>query len=254
MNVQGFDETYTDTAVRKKQNKKKEKKRDWLVTLSSVQLVLAVLGVLCVLALSKISPVTFSALRDEFTVIMQTDMSIRETVGRIRGILMPEVVQPEFDETASGSGGEDVRLYQAQGNICFAPFDTTVEMVVPVNGRITSRFGYRTHPISDKFGIHNGTDIAAPEGTAVLAALDGRVEEIGYNDVRGNYIQLSHGGETKTLYMHCKEIIAPEGAVVRSGEVIATVGSTGYSTGPHLHFSISVCGKYCNPEWLIDDV
>ncbi len=237
----------------KKSKNKKEKKTDWLVMLSSVQLALAVVGVVLVFALSKISPLTFSALRDEFNLIMQTDMSVSQTVNRIRGVFFPEIVQPQVNADGTPSGGEDVELYQAEGNVCFAPLDTTVEMVVPVNGRITSRFGYRYHPITGKFGIHNGTDIAAPEGTPILAAFDGRVEEIGSNSIRGNYILLSHGGETETLYLHCKEIIAPEGAVVRKGEVIATVGSTGYSTGPHLHFSISVGGKYCNPEWLIDD-
>ena len=102
--------------------------------------------------------------------------------------------------------------------------------------------------------VLKGQKIGDGEGTDILAAFDGRVEEIGYNSVRGNYIQLSHGGGTKTLYLHCSEIIAPEGAVVRQGEVIARVGNTGWSTGAHLHFSISVGGKYCNPEWLINDV
>ncbi len=252
--MSGFDETYSDSAVRKNHKKKKEKKSDWLVSLSSAQLVLAVIGVVLVFALSKMSPMTFSALRDEFNLIMQTDMSISETLGRIRSVFSPGVIQPVNQEESTAAGGEDVEVYMAEDNVCFAPLDTTVKMVVPVNGEITSRFGYRNHPITGKFGIHNGTDIAAPEGTDILAAFDGRVEEIGFNKVRGNYILLSHGGETKTLYMHCSEIIAPKGAVVRQGEVIARVGNTGWSTGPHLHFSISVGGKYCNPEWLINDV
>lgn len=249
----GFDETYSDSNLRKKPKKKKDSKSDWLVTLSTVQLVLAVIGVVLVFALSKMSPMTFSALRDEFNLIMQTDMSVSETLGRIRSVFAPGVIQPLYEESTA-AGGEDIGVYMAEDNVCFAPLDTTVKMVVPVNGEITSRFGYRNHPITGKFGIHNGTDIAAPEGTAILAAFDGRVEEIGYNKVRGNYIQLSHGGETKTLYLHCSEIIAPKGAVVRQGEVIARVGNTGWSTGAHLHFSISVGGKYCNPEWLINDV
>lgn len=249
----GFDEMYSDSNLRKKIKKKKDSKSDWLVTLSTVQLVLAVIGVVLVFALSKMSPMTFSALRDEFNLIMQTDMSVSETLGRIRSVFAPGVIQPSYEESTA-AGGEDIGVYMAEDNVCFAPLDTTVKMVVPVNGEITSRFGYRNHPITGKFGIHNGTDIAAPEGTAILAAFDGRVEEIGYNKVRGNYIQLSHGGETKTLYLHCSEIIAPKGAVVRQGEVIARVGNTGWSTGAHLHFSISVGGKYCNPEWLINDV
>ncbi len=249
-----IDETYNDIPIKKKSAKKKDKKRDWLVSLSSAQLILAVVGVLLLLTVSKMSPMTFATLRDEFNSIMQKDMSITEVFVRIRGVFAPGVIQPETDETTTASGGEDIQLYQAQDNVCFAPIDTTVRMIMPVNGEITSRFGYRNHPITDKFGIHNGTDIAAPEGTSILAAFDGRVEEIGCNSVRGNYILLSHGGDTKTLYLHCSEIIAPEGALVRQGEVIARVGNTGWSTGAHLHFSIIVGGKYCNPEWLINDL
>ena len=172
---------------------------------------------------------------------MQKDMSASESA---------EVDYPVL----YGAGGEDSAVYEATENVCFAPFDTTVDMIIPTEGKITSRFGYRYHPITGVFGVHNGTDIAAPEGTPIYAAFNGKVEEVGCNSVRGNYILLSHGGNTKTLYMHCSEITVPEGAVVRQGEIIAKVGSTGYSTGPHLHFSIIIGGKYCNPEWLINDI
>lgn len=250
--MRSFDDVYNDTPLKKKT--KKNKKSDWLVSLSSAQLVLAVIGVMLVLAVSKMSPMTFADLRDEFNLIMQKDMSITEVFVRVRSVFLPGVVQPEITDDVSASGGDDIQVYMADENVCFAPVNTTVDMVMPVNGRITSRFGYRNHPITGKFGVHNGTDFAAEEGTAIYAAFDGTVEEIGSNSVRGNYILLSHGGETQTLYLHCSEIIAPEGAIVRRGEVIARVGNTGYSTGPHLHFSIIVGGKYCNPEWLINDI
>jgi len=224
----------------KRIKRKNRRKGDWLVEVSSVQLVLACIGVILVLLVSKLSPVTFSGLKSEFDALMQNDIGAKEKVS--------VSVDASF-----AAGGEDEK-YEATENVCFAPFDTTVEMTMPTNGRITSRFGYRYHPITGEFGVHNGTDIAAPEGTPIFAAFNGKVEEVGYNSVRGNYILLSHGGDTKTLYLHCSEITAPEGAVVRQGEVIAKVGSTGYSTGPHLHFSILIGGKYCNPEWLINDL
>lgn len=234
--MDSFDETYSDLRKKKSDDKRKKKpKQDWLVAISAVQLVLAVLGVLLLFTVSKLSPVTFSSLKAEFESLMQKDISESKEVSLF------------------AAGGEDEK-YEATENVCFAPFDTTVKMIVPTQGRVTSRFGYRHHPITGKFGIHNGTDIAAPEGTPICAAFNGMVEEIGYNKVRGNYILVSHGGDTQTLYMHCSEVVAPEGAVVRQGEVIAKVGSTGYSTGPHLHFSILIGGKYCNPEWLIDDI
>ena len=228
------DETRSDSQnKRSKKNKKKtDRKNDWLVVISSVQLALALLGVALTMLISKVSPSTFSSLKTEFDLLMQKDIGV-------------------FD--FSGSGGVDEK-YEATENVCFAPPDTTVSMVVPAEGRISSRFGYRQHPITGNFGIHNGTDIAAPEGTPIYAAFNGTVEEVGYNSARGNYVLLSHGGDTQTLYLHCSEIVAPEGAVVRGGEIIAKVGSTGDSTGPHLHFSIKIGGKYCNPEWLMDDI
>ena len=254
-----FDETCLDSLQHRKPKKKKDKKRDWLVSLSSTQLVLACIGVALLLLVSKVSPVTFSALRTEFSEIMQFDMSIREVAGRVYSVFIPPQEQTEDEihsesQQTTAAGGEDTELYSATENVCFAPFDTTVEMIMPVEGEITSQFGYRYHPITEVFGIHNGTDIAAQEGTPIATVLNGTVEEIGYNGVRGNYILVSHGGDTQTLYLHCSEIIAEKGAVVRQGEIIAKVGNTGYSTGPHLHFSILIGGKYCNPEWLINDI
>lgn len=251
--MEAFDETYSGARERNRNKKKKINKKDWLVSLSTVQLVLACVGVALLLLVSKFSPYTFSALKAEFDSIMQTDMSVREVAGRIHSAFVPEIPQTA-EPQGEASGGEDTEIYEATENVCFAPFDTTVEMLIPVSGRITSRFGYRTHPITGKFGVHNGIDISAPEGTPISAAFNGRVEEVGHNSVRGNYILISHGGDTKTLYLHCSEITAPEGAVVRQGEIVAKVGNTGWSTGPHLHFSIIIGGKYCNAEWLMNDL
>lgn len=254
--MDGFDETYPRKRTAVSKRKKQNSKPDWLVSLSSAQLALAVAGVLLLLLISKASPAGFNELRSKFNTIMQTDMSVSQVADAVKS-LIPEKITGQNEsvsEESAASGGEDIELYEATENVCFAPIETTVDICIPVEGEITSRFGYRTHPITGKFGIHNGTDIAAEEGTKISAALNGVVEEVGYNDVRGNYILLSHGGDTKTLYMHCSEIIAPEGAVIRQGEIIALVGNTGWSTGPHLHFSIIIGGKYCNPEWLINDI
>ncbi len=253
--MESFDETYSRPRVNSKARAKRAPKKDWLVSLSAAQLSLAVLGVAVLLLLMRFAPASFNTLKAEFNRIMQVDMSASQVVSRLKElIVLEEKTEKNEAETTLAAGGEDVEVYAADENICFAPLSSTVEITVPVAGEITSRFGYRIHPITGVFGIHNGTDIAADEGTPIAAAMSGRVEEIGYNDVRGNYILLSHGGETKTLYLHCSEIIAPEGANVRSGEIIAKVGSTGWSTGAHLHFSVIVGGKYCNPEWLLGDL
>ena len=246
--MESFDETYSRTKPKSK--KKFNKKRDWLVNISTVQLVLAAAGIVLILLAGRFFPASFNSLKAEFNRIMQTDMTVSQIVETVKTAV--KYYEPETEPVSAG--GEDTALYKATAEVCFAPLDTTVEMCVPVQGRISSKFGYRVHPVTGEFGIHNGTDIAAEEGTPIQAAFNGTVEEIGFTSARGNYIILAHGGETRTVYLHCSEIVAPEGAKVRAGEIIAKVGSTGRSTGPHLHFSIKVNGKYCNPEWLLNDL
>lgn len=261
--MDSFEETYSRSKPKTKAGKKKRTKPDWLVSISSAQLMLAVAAVALILLAGKLFPASFNSLKAEFDRIMQVDMSVSQIVSTVRSVTFfqspkeestSEEASTDDDSMLEASGGEDVEIYKATDTVCFAPLDTTVDMCVPVRGRITSKFGYRIHPITGAFGTHNGTDIAADEGTPIYAAFNGKVEEVGYTSARGNYIILAHGGDTKTVYMHCSETVAPEGANIRSGEIIAKVGSTGRSTGPHLHFSIIVNGKYCNPEWLLNDL
>lgn len=108
-----------------------------------------------------------------------------------------------------------------------------------INGTITSRFGTRVDPISGVVKTHGGTDIAAPEGTPILAAADGTVVAATYNaGGYGFYVKIMHNGTYSTLYGHCSALLVSAGQTVKQGQVIAKVGSTGYSTGPHLHFEV----------------
>jgi len=117
----------------------------------------------------------------------------------------------------------------------------------PVAGRISSGFGTRIHPISGKRKSHNGIDIAAGSGTPIKAAGSGKVITASYIRGYGNTIVIDHGGGISTLYGHCSRLYAKVGQSVKTGERIAAVGSTGYSTGPHLHFEVRVNGKPVNP-------
>ncbi len=117
----------------------------------------------------------------------------------------------------------------------------------PGSGRITSKFGSREQPTKGASTNHKGIDIGAPTGTAIVAAADGSVVISTYSYSAGNYIMLNHGGGVYTVYMHCSRLLVSEGATVKKGQTIAKVGSTGYSTGPHLHFGIRSNGKYVNP-------
>ncbi len=115
------------------------------------------------------------------------------------------------------------------------------------DGRYTSYFGERTDPLSYEDDYHGGVDIGADEGEKIRAVYDGVVTRVGYDDISGYYIFLSHKNGYESFYCHCSEIIAKENAVIRQGETIALVGSTGYSTGPHLHFEIRLDGESIDP-------
>ena len=119
---------------------------------------------------------------------------------------------------------------------------------MPLSGRITSTFGYRRHPITHVYKLHTGIDIAARTGTPIHAAADGTVILSGWMGAYGNAIIIDHGGGVSTLYGHCSRLIARVGQDVKRGQVIAKVGSTGYSTGPHCHFERRENGKPINPR------
>ena len=117
----------------------------------------------------------------------------------------------------------------------------------PSSSRITSSFGDRESPTEGASSSHQGVDIGASTGSSILAAASGTVTISTYSYSAGNYIMINHGGGVSTVYMHCSELLVSAGQEVTQGQVIAKVGSTGYSTGPHLHFGIRVNGSYVNP-------
>lgn len=117
--------------------------------------------------------------------------------------------------------------------------------------RITSEFGYRIHPILKVKKLHTGMDFGAPTGTKIVAANSGTVIKAGWNNSYGNMVMVDHGGGIVTLYAHNSKLVVKTGDVVSKGQLVAYSGSTGMSTGPHLHFEVRVDGQYQNPRnWL----
>jgi murein DD-endopeptidase MepM/ murein hydrolase activator NlpD len=119
--------------------------------------------------------------------------------------------------------------------------------VYPIRGRLTSPYGWRNDPISGVRRYHAALDLAAVTGTPIGAAMDGRVATVGYNSNYGNFIILTHGNGFQTLYAHMSRTSVAQGAYVRQGAKIGEVGSTGYSTGDHLHFAVYKNGRAVNP-------
>ncbi|MEQ1491673.1 MAG: M23 family metallopeptidase, partial [Terricaulis sp.] len=126
-------------------------------------------------------------------------------------------------------------------------------MKTPINGaRLSSGFGMRRHPILGYSRMHRGTDFAAPTGTAILAAGDGVVERAGPFSSFGNYVRIRHANGYETAYAHMSRFARGmrAGARVRQGQVIGYVGTTGRSTGPHLHYEVLRRGQQVNPMSL----
>lgn len=269
---------FADNDISARKNTKPKTKTDYLIRLILLQCVLCALIISGVFVASKISPPTFEKIRNDYYEIAKKDMSAGEIVEQIKDaaefVFTPndnlpalsenvsvesyEVISDETGESvavgeiADGSGGGDIEGKTAAEGTSFAPYFVSVAPVLPVkNGRITSEFGYRTNPVSGKYGFHTGLDLAAAEGTPVSASFYGKVVETGESDVWGMYVLLEHSDGLHTYYCHLSEIYVSEDAVIRQGETVGLVGSTGWSTGPHLHFEIRINGVRVNPETIL---
>jgi murein DD-endopeptidase MepM/ murein hydrolase activator NlpD len=127
------------------------------------------------------------------------------------------------------------------------PAQTTSGLMMPVAGPITSYFGYRYHPILHFTRFHAGLDIGASWGSPIVAAADGQVAAAGWGGGYGREVQIAHGGGITSVYGHMSEVVAQAGTYVRRGQLIGYVGSSGLSTGPHLHFEVRQGGQPVNP-------
>jgi murein DD-endopeptidase MepM/ murein hydrolase activator NlpD len=125
--------------------------------------------------------------------------------------------------------------------------DGTQPIKMPVQGHLTSGFGERFHPILGYERFHDGLDLAAAAGTPIVAAADGRVVSAGWSRGYGQAVEIAHADRVDTKYGHMSRIAAYPGEIVRRGEIIGYVGSTGLSTGPHLHFEVLKNGRPVDP-------
>ena len=122
----------------------------------------------------------------------------------------------------------------------------------PVSARyhLSSGFGDRYHPILKRRRFHSGVDIAIPTGTPIQAALDGKVQTASFDNVNGNYVVLGHGDGLNTIYCHASKLLVKEDDAVKQGEIFARSGSTGRSTGPHLHFGMRIGRSWVDPAMI----
>ena len=228
-----------------------EKKKNSTNSVMIVQLVVCIFAVVSVFLIGRLSPQTFEFIRDEYNRIMSVDMDAKEIASSAKKVIERAEATDEGQTAEKSTERKNVNTVKsaADGEVMavMSLFKSDEEITVPVHGEITSEYGNRTNPVSGEYLMHSGVDIAASQGTEIRAAYSGIVSEVGSNSVGGNYISLVHKDGSETLYCHCSKIIAEKGDVIRAGETIALVGSTGRSTGPRLHFEITVDGKTENP-------
>jgi murein DD-endopeptidase MepM/ murein hydrolase activator NlpD len=180
---------------------------------------------------------TLSAIAEIFEVDQSAIMTVNE--------LFSDTLKPDTSLFIPGARLREVDLQEINGDL----------FGWPIRGRITSLYGYRPNPFNPKDDgtrqFHSGIDIAAAAGTHIRAAQSGRVSTVSYDASFGNYIVINHHSGYRTLYAHMSVTRVKAGALVTAGQHIGDVGSTGRSTGPHLHFTVYKNGVTVNPLNLI---
>lgn len=140
-------------------------------------------------------------------------------------------------------------------NVRLDRIDFGSDFVKPLKrGRITSRFDYRVNPVTGRYVFHTGMDLGAASGSDIMAMKAGKVISAKTSGGYGKCVILEHENGVRTLYAHCSRLLVKAGERVRKGQVIALVGSTGNSTGPHLHIEFRKGGKRYDPEWVLGGI
>lgn len=254
---------------------KKEERKDFFVKITTIQLILAA-AIFCLCFFGgRAAGEDENRLAADYRRMTAQDMSLDDLKALFaqkggnrtdeEGTTAPDetdkdAVAPTEEKTTAVF--EPVTLPEASGlqlglsktgaaSAAFLSAQLHTTPVFPVSGSISSSFGSRVSPIYHYDETHKGVDIAAKQGSTIRAVMDGVVSMVDRTPGRGNFIILDHGetaeGKIQTLYQHCDKILLDVGTVVRAGEAIALVGSTGDCTGPHLHLEYRVDGECRDP-------
>lgn len=239
------DETRIQSWVEEKKEKQNERVRPALhLSVVAVQSVACGVLLLLVLLLRVAGGGAYEPLRKQF----RHALSRNELMTSLSDIWKDRPLEHSTTEDApvkfDGFTNEEPAQLTDSGGIlaAHAPLE---------KGTLTSAYGRRDHPINGAEEFHYGVDIAAPTGTELMAVYDGTVAEVGENDALGHYIRMEHGGGVEVIYGHCQRVEVQQGDAVKAGDVVALVGSTGISTGSHVHVSVLLDGASCDPAMLI---
>jgi murein DD-endopeptidase MepM/ murein hydrolase activator NlpD len=184
--------------------------------------------------------------KNKITKQNELNVALNNLIAYKKELINDEVALVEMEDALLDEAN---KLTEIIKNLELAATYVGGEMMWPVPGQymITSPFGNRLHPISKQYKMHTGIDIAGPKGTPIVAAQTGTVVYANWFGSYGKAIIIDHGGGYTTLYAHNDSISVSVGSVVKKGDNIALLGTTGYSTGPHLHFEVRMNGEYVEP-------
>ncbi|MEG1996002.1 MAG: M23 family metallopeptidase [Oscillospiraceae bacterium] len=239
---------------------KTNKKKHVFLDIFTLQSIFSVIIVIVMVTGHTFLPSKFNNAFVTIKNLTQNDFSFKdflyEKVGETITTLNKFTPSQSSSEKLDGVGGEKnpVTPKVVPHNATFAPIINTGTITFPVTSeyKITSPFGFRLHPITNKDDFHQGVDIATKEGVSIKAIANGTVTKVGQDDSLGNYIVIDHKNGFISKYAHCSKVIAQENNIIREGEVIAKVGATGETTGPHLHLATIKNGLYFNPMNLFE--
>jgi len=176
------------------------------------------------------------------------DRICRDAQKAVQDLAVRGVHATEFDDILARCDARTPALFRRSALPTRVSTSTATSFTTPVPGRLTSRFGWRDYPLDrSRRQFHKGVDIGAPRGTPVRVAAAGEVKRAGVRGGYGKSVQVDHGDGTVTMYNHLSAIHVREGQQLASGQQLGAVGSTGKSTGPHLHYSVVVNGVDVDP-------
>lgn len=252
-------------------------KKDWFTKIMIIQLVVCALAAGILFIAVKASESAASSVKGDYLSFMSGDFtgedlsdafkSVKEyaaafsekksdTADEKNADSFATVAEANSEnETSVVGGGADIEFssLDALEGISLKKTEIGFSMITPLDSyTVTSRFGYRISPVSGEAGLHTGIDLACSYASPIFAAADGVVEDAAFDASYGNYIKLSHGDGVVSIYAHCSALCVDENETVRAGDKIAEAGSTGSSTGNHLHFEVRKDNIRINPEYLLD--
>ncbi len=242
---------------RKKRVRTKEKRENASFGVLVVQCVACVIVVLFVWLFSSFGGASAKQLRD-FLSEQLRDNSLATAVAvwideRLTDEKDTNVSEPSDDTSEYIEDQKTDATFVASVSPSMMEYSETATMALPIArsaGRVTSLYGNRDNPTDEGEEFHKGLDIAAEKGTDIVSMMFGIVTETGTDYWLGNYVVVSHG-DLEVTYAHCSKVIAKPGLVVKAGETVAKVGSTGNSTGNHLHIELRKDGALCDPATVM---